>query len=91
MYQLRHAVSMPLVAVGAAFDYHAGFRQEPPAWVQRAGLQWLHRLAQDPRRLWRRYLVLNTIFTASILLQFAGVLHPDSSDTVRPDRELLVG
>ena len=46
VYQLRHAVSMPLVAVGAAFDYHAGVKQEPPAWVQRAGLQWLHRLAR---------------------------------------------
>ena len=91
VYELRGALAMPLIAVGAAFDYHAGFKQEPPAWVQRAGLQWMHRLMHDPRRLWRRYLVLNSIFLASILLQLTGLLHPDSADTTPPDRDLLLG
>ena len=65
-------LQMPCLAVGAAFDFHAGLRAEPPAWVQRAGLQWLHRLVGDPRRLWRRYLVLNPRFAWRVVLQRAG-------------------
>ena len=42
-----------MVAVGAAFDYHAGLLQEPPAGLQQFGLLWLYRLAQEPERLWR--------------------------------------
>ncbi|HYE95586.1 MAG TPA: WecB/TagA/CpsF family glycosyltransferase [Rubricoccaceae bacterium] len=44
-----------LLAVGAAFDFHAGTLAQAPAWVQRAGLEWAFRLAMEPRRLWRRY------------------------------------
>lgn len=44
-----------MIGVGAAFDIHAGLVQEAPQWMKRAGLQWLHRLCQEPRRLWRRY------------------------------------
>ena len=91
VYEMRDALSMPLIAVGAAFDYHSGLKHEPPAWMQRAGLQWLHRLAHDPRRLWRRYLVLNSIFAATILLQLTGLLHPDSTDTIPPEHDLLPG
>lgn len=47
-----------LMGVGAAFDFHAGDVQRAPRWMQRSGLEWLHRLASEPRRLWRRYLVL---------------------------------
>ena len=54
-----HAV---MIGVGAAFDYHAGTIQRAPKWMQDAGLEWLHRLASEPRRLWRRYLVTNTLF-----------------------------
>jgi N-acetylglucosaminyldiphosphoundecaprenol N-acetyl-beta-D-mannosaminyltransferase len=45
-----------LVGVGAAFDVLAGMRRDAPGWMKRAGLQWLHRLAQEPRRLGPRYL-----------------------------------
>jgi N-acetylglucosaminyldiphosphoundecaprenol N-acetyl-beta-D-mannosaminyltransferase len=51
-----------LAGVGAAFDFLAGTKREAPAWMKRAGLQWLHRLASEPRRLWRRYLVGNSKF-----------------------------
>lgn len=51
-----------LVGVGAAFDYHTGRLRDSPRWIKRAGLQWLHRLAQDPRRLWRRYLRTHPAF-----------------------------
>lgn len=91
VYELREALSMPLIAVGAAFDYHSGFKKEPPVWVQRAGLQWLHRLVHDPRRLWRRYLILNPVFAVGILLQLAGLLQPDASETILPEQEPLHG
>lgn len=59
-----------LVGVGAAFDFHTGRIDEAPAWMKRAGLQWLHRLLQDPGRLWKRYLLNNSRFICRILLQF---------------------
>jgi len=73
-YENAARLSMPTIAVGAAFDFHAGLRPEPPQWVQRAGLQWLQRLVGNPRRLWRRYLVLNPRYIWGILRQRAGRL-----------------
>ncbi len=55
-------VNAAMLAVGAAFDYYAGTLRRPPSWMQRLGLEWLHRLVQEPRRLWRRYVVYNTKF-----------------------------
>jgi N-acetylglucosaminyldiphosphoundecaprenol N-acetyl-beta-D-mannosaminyltransferase len=55
-----HAV---MLGVGAAFDYHAGTVQRPPLWVQNSGLEWFCRLTQEPKRLWKRYLIANAIFT----------------------------
>src|SRR5262249_44775858 len=57
-HALRQLLNMPIMAVGAAFDYHAGQLRKPPAWMQRYGLEWLWRLGLEPRRLWRRYLIL---------------------------------
>jgi N-acetylglucosaminyldiphosphoundecaprenol N-acetyl-beta-D-mannosaminyltransferase len=62
-----------MVGVGAAFDIHTGRIKDAPTWIKRAGLQWLHRLFQEPRRLGRRYLVNNPIFLMRIALQLAGV------------------
>ncbi|MEI7624004.1 MAG: WecB/TagA/CpsF family glycosyltransferase [Actinomycetes bacterium] len=62
-------LSMPTLAVGAAFAYLADVSSEPPLWMQRWGLQWLYRLAQDPKRLWRRYLILNPRFCAAVARQ----------------------
>jgi N-acetylglucosaminyldiphosphoundecaprenol N-acetyl-beta-D-mannosaminyltransferase len=56
-----------LFGVGAAFDVNAGLRSDAPPWVKRSGLQWLHRLGQEPRRLWRRYLINNPAFVAALL------------------------
>jgi N-acetylglucosaminyldiphosphoundecaprenol N-acetyl-beta-D-mannosaminyltransferase len=50
------------VAVGAAFAFHAGRVRQAPLWMQGAGLEWLFRLVTEPRRLWRRYLVHNSLF-----------------------------
>jgi N-acetylglucosaminyldiphosphoundecaprenol N-acetyl-beta-D-mannosaminyltransferase len=76
VYENADRLSMPCLAVGAAFDFHAGLQKEPPAWMQRAGLQWLQRLARNPRRLWRRYLILNPRFAWRAVLQAAGRARP---------------
>lgn len=47
-----------LMGVGAAFDFHTGDVKRAPRWMRRRGLEWLHRLWSEPRRLWRRYLLL---------------------------------
>jgi N-acetylglucosaminyldiphosphoundecaprenol N-acetyl-beta-D-mannosaminyltransferase len=62
-----------MVGVGAAFDIHIGDIQDAPQWVKSAGLQWLHRLVQEPRRLWKRYLVNNPKFVWNIGMQFLGI------------------
>jgi N-acetylglucosaminyldiphosphoundecaprenol N-acetyl-beta-D-mannosaminyltransferase len=72
VYENADRLQMPCVAVGAAFDFHAGLRAEPPAWIQRAGLQWLQRLLGDPRRLWRRYVILNPRFVWRVVRQRVG-------------------
>jgi N-acetylglucosaminyldiphosphoundecaprenol N-acetyl-beta-D-mannosaminyltransferase len=50
------------LGVGAAFDFHAGRVPQAPAWMQHSGLEWLFRLAREPRRLWKRYLKNNPLF-----------------------------
>jgi exopolysaccharide biosynthesis WecB/TagA/CpsF family protein len=55
-------VNAAMMAVGAAFDFHAGTVKQAPSWMQNAGLEWLIRLIQEPRRLWKRYLVTNSMF-----------------------------
>jgi exopolysaccharide biosynthesis WecB/TagA/CpsF family protein len=62
----RDALSMPVLCVGAAFDFHAGVRARAPRLLQDAGLEWLFRLAQDPRRLARRYAITNTQFLLAL-------------------------
>ena len=62
-----------MFGVGAAFDFHTGRIKDSPQWVKRSGLQWLHRLIQDPRRLFWRYLYDNPAFVWHIALQLAGL------------------
>lgn len=70
MAEFSSRVQAPLmVGVGAAFDYHTGRIKDAPHWIKRAGMQWLHRLVQDPRRLWRRYLRNNAMFLWKMGLQ----------------------
>lgn len=68
-----------LIGVGAAFDFHAGLKPQAPRWMQRAGLEWLFRLATEPRRLWKRYLHHNPRFVWFVLLQSLGLLPPARS------------
>ena len=52
-----------LIGVGAAFDFLAGIKKQAPRWMRRSGLEWLFRLLQEPRRLWRRYFTIVPQFT----------------------------
>lgn len=62
MAEHRGRVNAVMIGVGAAFDFHAGTVQRAPSWMRDNGLEWLHRLASEPRRLWKRYMVTNTLF-----------------------------
>ncbi len=62
-----------LLSVGAAFDFHARRVRQAPRWMQGAGLEWLFRLSQEPRRLWRRYAYNNPVFLGLAMLQLAGL------------------
>jgi N-acetylglucosaminyldiphosphoundecaprenol N-acetyl-beta-D-mannosaminyltransferase len=62
-----------MIGVGAAFDIHTGGIQDAPGWMKSAGLQWIHRLMQEPKRLWRRYLINNPKFVWNIGLQLLGL------------------
>jgi N-acetylglucosaminyldiphosphoundecaprenol N-acetyl-beta-D-mannosaminyltransferase len=88
--EFRDLVGMPIVAVGAAFDYLAGSLPEPPERLRRAGLEWLWRLALEPRRLWRRYLLLNPAYLALLTVQALGIWHPDTTGTLPRETARLV-
>ena len=86
-FEYRDLLRLPILAVGAAFDFHAGTLAQAPRWAQDHGLEWLYRLIQEPRRLWRRYLLLNPLYLWNIARQklggrpFVAVL-PDGSEPV---------
>jgi N-acetylglucosaminyldiphosphoundecaprenol N-acetyl-beta-D-mannosaminyltransferase len=61
-----------MFGVGAAFDFLTGHVRDCPGWVKRAGFHWLHRLLQEPKRLWRRNL-FNSSFIWHIALQLTGL------------------
>jgi N-acetylglucosaminyldiphosphoundecaprenol N-acetyl-beta-D-mannosaminyltransferase len=68
MHLYRPALDAPLlIAVGAAFDFIGGTKQQAPVWMRRSGLEWLFRLLQEPGRLWERYLVYNTRFVRQVI------------------------
>jgi N-acetylglucosaminyldiphosphoundecaprenol N-acetyl-beta-D-mannosaminyltransferase len=62
MTEHRDRIHAVQVGVGAAFAYHAGVIRRAPGWMQRNGLEWLHRLCSEPRRLWKRYALTNSLF-----------------------------
>jgi N-acetylglucosaminyldiphosphoundecaprenol N-acetyl-beta-D-mannosaminyltransferase len=70
-YEHRDLLNIPILAVGAAFDFHAGTLPQAPRFMQDRGLEWLFRLVQEPGRLWRRYLILNPLYLWNILLEYS--------------------
>ena len=73
VHRNRHRLRVPLVgSVGAAFDFLAGTKRRSPLWARRLGLEWLHRLAMEPARLWERTLVSAPLFLWYSLLESLG-------------------
>jgi N-acetylglucosaminyldiphosphoundecaprenol N-acetyl-beta-D-mannosaminyltransferase len=72
MHARRGRIQAVMLGVGAAFDFHAGTVRRAPRWMRDNGLEWLHRLVSEPRRLWKRYLVVNTRFIAGAARQLLG-------------------
>jgi N-acetylglucosaminyldiphosphoundecaprenol N-acetyl-beta-D-mannosaminyltransferase len=90
-FELREALSMPILAVGAAFNFHAGKLARAPGFMQRHGLEWLFRFAHEPRRLWRRYLLLNPLYLSLLALQFVGLRSFDPNDSSAPQQDVCYG
>lgn len=68
MHVHRPHLRAVMLGVGAAFNFHAGERRRAPVWLQRSGLEWLHRMGTEPQRLWRRYIIQNSRFLTLTLL-----------------------
>jgi N-acetylglucosaminyldiphosphoundecaprenol N-acetyl-beta-D-mannosaminyltransferase len=71
----RGRIRAVMVGLGAAFPVFAGVRRKAPEWMRNASLEWLYRLGQEPRRLWRRYLYTNSKFVALLLRDFLSGRH----------------
>ena len=91
VYEYRDALRMPLIAVGAAFDFHAGMLAQAPASLQKKGLEWLYRLYREPTRLWKRYLFLNPLYVAFLSLQMVGLKKFDLNHVSAPGEDLRYG
>ncbi len=85
--RLAQVLGVPVVAVGAAFDFLAGSKAEAPQWVQRACLEWLFRFASEPRRLWRRYTVGLVLFTTLALRELVRRPGTTAKPTLSPAPE----
>jgi N-acetylglucosaminyldiphosphoundecaprenol N-acetyl-beta-D-mannosaminyltransferase len=69
MFKNRHTINAVMVGIGAGLDFIAGDVRRAPHWMQKCGLEWCHRLLQEPRRLWRRYLLLSPRFVGASFMQ----------------------
>ena len=90
-YENRERVGVPVLAVGAAFDFHAGLLSQAPPLLQRAGLEWLFRLVKEPRRLWRRYIYLNPLYITMVGRQWVMPRSFDKLDEIPPGRDSRFG
>lgn len=90
-YEFKDSLQMPVLAVGAAFNFHAGELAQAPETMQRLGLEWLYRLSREPRRLWQRYLFLNPYYVSLLTLQALKLRRFDPQATTPPAGEVLYG
>lgn len=79
-----------LVGVGAAFDFHTGRIRDCSNWIKRSGMQWFHRMMQDPARLGGRYLRSNPAFVRKIILQMLGLRHYPVSPALATNNLLTI-
>ena len=90
-YEMKDALSMPVLAVGAAFAFHAGLLDQAPSWMQARGLEWFYRLTKEPTRLWRRYLYLNPLYASMAAAQWLKLWRPKLDDTQAPSKPICYG
>lgn len=77
MYEQHEAIAVPIsLGIGVSFELVSGMVQRAPRWMQVTGLEWLFRLFMEPQRLWKRYIVGNTVFCWLVLKQYLGLLKP---------------
>ena len=88
-YEFRDRIKLPIVAVGAAFPITAGVLRQAPKWMQDRGLEWLFRLCTEPRRLWRRYLLLSPAYILLVICQWLGMQFKTAGRP--PKKEILHG
>lgn len=85
LFRFREALRVPVsMAVGSSFDYLAGRLKRAPQWMQRCGLEWSYRLIQEPRRLWRRYLIEDLPFVYYVMRERLLSKPPSRPGTARP-------
>ncbi len=90
-YEFGRALQMPVFAVGAAFQFHAGRLSQAPKWMQNSGLEWFYRLTMEPGRLWKRYVFLNPAYVTLLGLQWCKLRVIDPNHAVVPDERILHG
>lgn len=91
IYEFKEHLAMPLLAVGAAFSFHAGQLDQAPPWMQKSGLEWFFRLLKEPTRLWRRYLLLNPAYLSLLACQYLRLRTLKPSRGAKPKGEMLYG
>lgn len=91
VYEHQSHLPMPMLAVGAAFDFHAGTLAQAPPTLQTLGLEWLYRLLCEPKRLWKRYIYLNPLYLYLFFLQAFRVRQFTSDFGSQPAHELRYG
>lgn len=89
MYEFGKFIKCPvLIGVGAAFDFLAGNKAQAPRWMQNSGLEWLFRLLSEPRRLWRRYLINNTLFILFLFKELIFLKSPLKAEHLPRQKEV---
>ena len=90
-YEFKDDLKMPVLAVGAAFNFHAGQLAQAPPLMQKYGFEWLFRFTKEPRRLFHRYMVLNPYYVLLVFMQKLGLRKFDTKSTETPKSEILYG
>ncbi|MBW4648744.1 MAG: WecB/TagA/CpsF family glycosyltransferase [Kastovskya adunca ATA6-11-RM4] len=90
-YEYRDTLSMPAIAVGAAFDFHAGNVPRAPEFMARSGTEWIYRLLHEPKRLWRRYILLNPLYILLFILQWLRLTNFDPTKATPPNQDMRYG
>jgi exopolysaccharide biosynthesis WecB/TagA/CpsF family protein len=90
VYEAKNYLDLSMIAVGAAFNFHAGILPQAPIWAQNHGLEWLYRLSKEPKRLWKRYLLLNPLYLSLLIFQKIGLLYRRPINGDLPEQNLCL-